>query len=316
MLPFALAPTPDRMNLRQLEAFRAVMIAGTATEAAALLHTTQPAISYLIRQFERASKLKLFELHRGRLVPTQEAKVLFQEVERNYAGMDRIREAITSLQNSGVGRLSIGTLHSLGMAVMPDAIHAFLQAASGVSISLQATRSGLVRDGVASGLFDLGFAAEEIDANGVDAQPFAAIRAVCVMQPSHPLAGRAAIRASDLTEQAFITVNRTDLTRRRLDQAMAEAGHSVQPAVEASDGAMVCALAARGVGIGLVNPFIAADFSERGLIIKPFEPAIAYSIFLLFPAHTPPSQLAVRFAACVRAELLHRPGVKLHKSAR
>jgi DNA-binding transcriptional LysR family regulator len=304
------------MNLRQIEAFRAVMIAGTATEAAKLLHTTQPAISYLIRQFERASKLKLFELHRGRLVPTPEAKVLFHEVERSYAGMDRIREAIVSLQTSGVGRLSIGTLHSLGMAVMPDAVRAFLDAAPGVNVSLQATRSGLVRDGVASGLFDLGFAAEEIDANGIDAQPFAAMRAVCVLSPAHPFAGRPLVRARDLAGQALITVNRTDLTRRRLDQAMAEAGCSVQPAVEASDGAMVCALAARGVGIGLVNPFIAADFADRGLLIKPFEPAIAYSILLLFPTHTPPSQLATRFAACVRAELVDHPGVRVHKSVR
>lgn len=61
------------MNLRQIEAFRAVMIAGTATEAAKLLHTSQPAISYLIRQFERTLDLTLFQLHRGRLPPTPEA---------------------------------------------------------------------------------------------------------------------------------------------------------------------------------------------------------------------------------------------------
>jgi DNA-binding transcriptional LysR family regulator len=41
-----------------------------------LLHTSQPAISRLIRQLEHASKLKLFELRRGRLAPTPEAHAL------------------------------------------------------------------------------------------------------------------------------------------------------------------------------------------------------------------------------------------------
>ncbi|MGB5839392.1 MAG: LysR family transcriptional regulator, partial [Brucella anthropi] len=40
------------MNLRQVEAFRTVMLTGKMTAAAELMSITQPAVSRLIRDFE------------------------------------------------------------------------------------------------------------------------------------------------------------------------------------------------------------------------------------------------------------------------
>ena len=285
------------------------MLTTTATEAAVLLHTSQPAISRLIRQLEHAAKLKLFELRRGRLVPTPEARALYREIERSYAGLDRVEEAIATLRDSGVGRIAIGTLPSLSMSVMPRAIRAFLRAHPGVRVSLQTARSGLVRDGVASGLFDIGFAAEEIDKQGIETHLLAAARAVCVMEPGHKLSRQRVVRAGDLKGWPLIMINRTDLARRRLDQALEAAGVSSHPIIETTFGATVCALALEGAGLGLVNALIAADFLSRGLIMKPFEPAVSFDIFLLNSLHNPPSQLARSFAACVRAELQRRPGI-------
>ena len=285
------------------------MLTTTATEAAILLHTSQPAISRLIRQLEHASKLKLFELRRGRLVPTPEADALYREIERSYTGLDRVEEAIATLRDSGVGRIAIGTLPSLGMSVMPRAVRAFLRRHPGVKVSLQTARSALVRDGVASGLFDIGFAAEEIDMSGIEAHPLAAARAVCVMERGHKLARRRVVRPADLQGVPLIMINRTDLTRRRLDLALQAAGVASEPIIETTFGATVCALAIEGAGLGLVNAFIAADFQSRGLVVKPFEPAVSFDIFVLHSLHNPPSQLAQRFATCVRAELERRPGI-------
>jgi len=58
------------MNLRQLEAFRATMVAGTVTGAAARLRISQPAVSRLISQLERTTKLVLFIRSKQRVYPT------------------------------------------------------------------------------------------------------------------------------------------------------------------------------------------------------------------------------------------------------
>lgn len=65
------------MNLRQLEIFGAVMSTGTTVGAANLLNVSQPAVSQMILHMEDQLKFELFHRQRGRLVPTQEAELLF-----------------------------------------------------------------------------------------------------------------------------------------------------------------------------------------------------------------------------------------------
>ena len=61
------------MNIRQLEAFRAIMVARSTIGAAELLNLSQPAVSRLLSQLEASLKLTLFDRSSGRLVPTPEA---------------------------------------------------------------------------------------------------------------------------------------------------------------------------------------------------------------------------------------------------
>ena len=78
------------VNLRHIEIFHAVMTAGSLTEAAHLLHTSQPTVSRELARFEKVIGLKLFERVRGRLHPTVQGLRLFEEVQRSWYGLDRI----------------------------------------------------------------------------------------------------------------------------------------------------------------------------------------------------------------------------------
>lgn len=71
------------VNLRHIEIFHAVMTAGSLTEAAHLLHTSQPTVSREPARFEKVIGLKLFERVRGRLHPTVQGLRLFEEVQRS-----------------------------------------------------------------------------------------------------------------------------------------------------------------------------------------------------------------------------------------
>ena len=52
------------MNLRQIEAFKAVMENGTITRAAEVMHISQPAMTKLIQAFEKAAGFPAFEKRR------------------------------------------------------------------------------------------------------------------------------------------------------------------------------------------------------------------------------------------------------------
>ncbi len=79
-------PHGDRMpavNLRHIEIFHAVMTTGNLTEAARMLHTSQPTVSRELARFEKVLGLQLFERTRGRLQPTVQGLRLFEEVQRS-----------------------------------------------------------------------------------------------------------------------------------------------------------------------------------------------------------------------------------------
>src|SRR6478735_4651723 len=96
-----------RPNSRQLEAFRAVLMAGGMSAGARLLNITQPAASRLIRDLEAGLELTLFERRNGRLVVTQEGRRLQGVVERHVATLAEVLETARGLRASRLGQLRI-----------------------------------------------------------------------------------------------------------------------------------------------------------------------------------------------------------------
>ena len=70
------------VNLRHIEIFHAVMTTGNLTEAARMLHTSQPTVSRELARFEKVLGLTLFSRTRGRLQPTVQGLRLFEEFNR------------------------------------------------------------------------------------------------------------------------------------------------------------------------------------------------------------------------------------------
>ena len=89
---------PSMLNPRQLEAFHWVMMRGSATAAASAMHVTQPAVSRLIRDFELACGLALFERQGNQLLPTPEATLLLAEVERYAMGLQSVERFAADLR--------------------------------------------------------------------------------------------------------------------------------------------------------------------------------------------------------------------------
>ena len=110
------------MNLRQIEAFRAVMVTGSVSGAARLLHVSVPAISRLLSHTESRLGFALFERIKGRLHPTAEARRLYLEVEQVHGGVQRIGSLTRELAARARGFVSILSSPSLGQMIVPLAI--------------------------------------------------------------------------------------------------------------------------------------------------------------------------------------------------
>jgi len=115
------------VKLRQLEAFRAVMLCQTVTLASEMLHISQPATTRLLADLESSLKFKLFDRVKGRLHPTVEAQALYEEVQRSLAGIDRISRAADEIGNLRRGTLQIAAAPAIALSFLPHAIADYLK---------------------------------------------------------------------------------------------------------------------------------------------------------------------------------------------
>lgn len=283
------------MNLRDVEVFHAVMVGGGTGRAAELLATSQPTISRTLARLEATLSLKLFSRIRGRLVPTREGQLFFAEVRANLIGLDQLRQSAARIREVGDGIIRIASLAAMGHGIVPRAIARFSADHPNVTVSYQVRTSGVVRDLIASGRFDIGLAADEIDASGVDATVFATPRAVCAIPSAHRLAGRKQITAKHLAGEPLIVLSPQDSVRRAMDRAFADAGVTPKIVVETPYSLTVAALVKHGAGIGFVNPYALEGMDGASIVVRVFEPAIHFRALLLRPPGAPSSALIEAF---------------------
>lgn len=288
------------MNARQIEAFRFIMITGTTARAAEAMHTSQPAISRLLAQLESSLRMRLFEREKSRLRPTPEAKRLLVEVDRAFTGMAQIRERAEWIRSGAGGSLFVACLPALGFGAMPQIVAEFRTAFPDMAVRLEVHSSSEVRDRVASGRCDLGFAADEIDTSGVTVQPVAERQALLALPIGHPLCRGKRIRIEQLTKHPFIALSQTDTVRRQLDGLLGKKGLKLQVAVETAYSLTVASLVKCGVGIGLVNPLALTEMDRAGLELRPIDQAIMFKTLAVSSLASSMSAPAERFLETVR----------------
>ncbi|MEH3118346.1 MAG: LysR family transcriptional regulator [Methylorubrum populi] len=125
------------MNLRHMEIFHAVYVSGTVSAAARVLNISQPAVTTTLRHAEQRLGFPLFLRTKNRLVPTEDAHTLFEEVAEVQAKVASIRQTSRNLRR-GVGRaLRISALPSLALDLLPQAATRFLARRPGTFFDLQ-----------------------------------------------------------------------------------------------------------------------------------------------------------------------------------
>jgi len=296
------------MFIRQLEAFRATMLAGTISGAAVLLGVSQPAVSRLIGRLEKELKLTLFDRSKGRLMPTVEAQILHDQVERTFVSVDKIREVAASIGAAQTGRLHVSALPAIGIGFLAGAIREFQKTHPNVLITAEITLSARVEETVAAQRVDLGIAEFPFRLTGLETEVFCNAAECLVVPEGHPLASAAFARPGDLEGAPFISLLRDYVGRHVIDQVFERAGVTRRLVAEAQVNATICEMVQRGVGLAIVDPFTAADYASRGVVAVPFRPSIKMRLGILYPTHRPLSRVARAFLSVLRRrrnELLH-----------
>jgi DNA-binding transcriptional LysR family regulator len=290
------------LNIRQLRAFAAVMLAGSVTGAATRLRITQPAISALIAGLERDLGFNLFVRDSNRLQATSEATAFYRSVSAVLENLDSLERLATDIRHADEGTLRVAALPMLALEFLPKVAAGFLARHPNVRMILQTHSSPTVASLMAMQQYDLGFSESAYDEGWINAEQLR-VRCVCVLPIGHPLADRAVLTPADLDDLPIVTAPADHLRTQHLAEVFQASGAHLNVRVETPLFASMCAFVSQGAGYALVDAITAGGVHGGGLVTRPFEPAFYNDFAVLYPASKPVSRIADAFMQEVTAEL-------------
>jgi DNA-binding transcriptional LysR family regulator len=157
-----------------------------------------------------------------------------------------------------------------------------------------------------NGPFDMAVTALPFEDTRVESELFATVRTFLIMPKRHPLAAKRVVQLKDLRGEAIVMPTSGTSTRASFDVAFESVGLKLDGMIEAASAFFVCQLVARGLGLGLVDPFTFKWASGLGLVARPTRPAIELRLGFLFPSHRPRSALVSAFVLAVRSTVSSR----------
>ncbi len=245
------------------------------TEAAKVLHTSQPGVSKAILELEAELGIEIFSRHGKRLKrvtePGQHVLKSIDVILREVGNLRRIGEQF-SQQDSGT--LSIATTHTQARYVLPPVVAALRQQFPKVNVSLHQAAPEQVARMLIDEVAEIGIATESLaDFDQLVTLPCYSWQHTLVLPTDHPLAKQATITLEDVAREPLITYHPSFTGRTKIDAAFAAAKLAPRIALEAIDSDVIKTYTKLGLGIGIAAEMAVRDIVSEGpssgLVVRP-----------------------------------------------
>jgi DNA-binding transcriptional LysR family regulator len=307
---------PRDPDLRALRAFASIVRTGTVTAAGRQLGLTQPATSRLLAKLERDIGFTLFNRDRGRLSPTADALLLFEEAELALGNVAHVSELIGDIARFRVGRLRLVAPPSFSEGVLPEIVAGFLQRFPDIHLSIDSRSVETAKTMIATRAVDAGFVKTPVGRDDLAVEPVVSSGTVCVLPATHPLAGEPLLDPVRLRGQPLILLGLGGRTRAQVDAAFTDAGVVPNVRIDTHTIGSACGFAAHNIGIAIVNSLLARPYVRDGLVALPFRPELRHEYAFVTAAVPGLTRLAREFLAETRLWLrgLDGPPVRQARS--
>jgi DNA-binding transcriptional LysR family regulator len=259
-----------RVTFGQVRGFVTVASTGSFTQAAEVLHLSQPALTTRIRQLEEALDLRLFDRNTRSVELSDAGRMLLPIFLRLVGELEGAVLKAREQSKRANSIIRLACLPSCAATLLPEVISRFRaefpDATFVVEDAINSQIRALVRDGNVD--FGIGaFEGEEIDLAFDD---LFADNLQAVFSPGHPLSKVEHVTVNDLTQHPLILINRGSSIRQAVDEAFAAWGVSPAPACEVNYMSTAVALVRAGLGVAIL-PSTAVELRAGDIVTRPVE---------------------------------------------
>ena len=160
------------MNFIQLHHMKTIHETGSITKAAQILHITQSALSQSISNLEAELNIQLFKRQKSGTTLTDQGHQIFPIIMDLIDQEALLYDKIQSLNAEMEGSLSIATIHTLFMTIVPGVLSTFKKDNPNIDVQIIEAENNEIKQLVSRGEVDIGLYTilNEDDLDVTDAQ--------------------------------------------------------------------------------------------------------------------------------------------------
>lgn len=244
------------MSDRRLQVFHAVARLLSFTKAAEVLHMTQPAVTFQIRQLEEQFDTRLFDRAHNRVSLTEAGHVAFEYAEMIFEKYSELENAIREITGSISGSLTLGASTTISEYMLPALLGDFNAKNPEVLLRLRVSNTEGIVSMVENNVIDLGVVEGPVTNKNLMVEVCRKDDLVVVVPPDHELADLESVTVDKMLEYPFICREEGSGTREVITEHLKAQGvskHALKACLELGSPEAIKGAIQAGMGVSVLS---------------------------------------------------------------
>ena len=245
-----LSGLPD-LTSRQLQTVVALAEYGSFIAAAALLKTSQPAVTRTVKHVEEVLGIKLFDRSTRSVQITAAGREFVGVAGRMLNDLRITIRSMRELSDQRRGQVIISSIMSVASGKLPRLVSTYRFDHPGIELHVRDGVHGTVIEDVRSGAADFGITYLDDLPDPFMSVPLGKEEFTVVLPRHHELAGKKSLSLSDLKDAPLVSLPSDSRTRRVIDSAASSIGLTLNHVVTVSQFATMLGFVRAGIGLAI-----------------------------------------------------------------
>ncbi|MBL8658415.1 MAG: LysR family transcriptional regulator [Rhodospirillales bacterium] len=291
------------LTLRQIEVVRAIMIAGTVNGAAELLNVSAPGVSRTMKHTESTLGIRLFAWHRGRFVPTHEARDIFGQINQVFEKVADLKYSIAQLTRGSTSIFSFASVPSISQDVMPAAVRRLREKYPDLKMKIDVLKIEEAVDYLLLKKGELVAMSYNINHPALISHQLATARLVAIVPSGHELAARKEISLGELIRYPLVGIDPDDPFGRIIATAFRDNGFEYTLSIQARFAHTVHSLVRHGLGVAVIDEFSVSARDLPGVVRLAITEPTSLTTYALVHADEPQTIFAETLIGLLRERM-------------
>ena len=287
----------NKMSLYLYEVFKTVAEYKSFSRTAEAMHITPSAVSHAIANLEEQFGFALFERSRKGVQLTVNGEKMLPLVNRVRECNENVLQEAGRINDSDVGEVRIGVLHSVALTWMPEIIKRFKDKYPNIEVRIYEAGYDEISDLLYKHAIDLGIVADSFVKAGQMFELLVKDHMVCVVPEDFTTESEKMITVGEIKRGKLLM--QYDAGEIELKKFLEDNEISVDEYIKVDDDNVMVALVEQGLGISVV-PGLCVKNSRRKVKILGLKPDVYRNLGLVTASTRSPAPATVKMIAEIK----------------